>query len=406
MGIMKRQDSTTGPWVLLPPNYASINAVVACSIVFTLLATIVVGLRISIRRSRTHLCAEDWLIVAALPFMYAEAVTALMAVYRGGVGYSTIEVFNADPNILTISLQCLFAMELIYAILITLIKLSVLAMYRSLFPTPLLRKGTDILGVAVILWWLAVVLVTFLQSRPLNALWDLRFFSTAVFLDKVGLFLGNAIPNIIIDVFILALPLYEVATLQMVLVKKTGVFMIFLFGGVTVVISGLRLQSGMSLLTDPTADVTHSAGSLWAWTVVETSMGIICACLPTVGGAIVGIIVRLITTPKATVRNESTSKRSGFKPIGTIGGGSGRAIHRPAFAKVKGDDSTGSFERLEDESGETSVTNLWPKGYQGERETTVSGRRISSEQSDDIPLSSITVKQEMCWSESKAASSP
>lgn len=129
-------------------------------------------------------------------------------------------------------------------------------------------------------------------------------------------------------------------------------------------------------------------------------MGIICACLPTVGGPIVTMVVKRTTTPKPTQRNESSSRKSGFK---TIGGSSSKAINRPAFSKVKGDDGTGSFERLNDESNIVSPTNLWPQGYRGERHTTVSGNRPPSQRSDDIPLTSITVKQEMSWSESKAA---
>jgi hypothetical protein len=144
-------------------------------------------------------------------------------------------------------------------------------------------------------------------------------------------------------------------------------------------------------------------GPLWAWTVTEPAMGIVCACLPTVGGPIIGTAVRMITPRKPTQHNESTSKKASFKTIATIGGSSAKIINRPAFSKVKGDDGTGSFERLHDGAGEPSTTNLWPQGYHGERETTVSGRRTPSERDDDIPLTSITVKQEMSWTESRAA---
>lgn len=122
-------------------------------------------------------------------------------------------------------------MEIIYSILITLIKLSVLAVYRSIFPTTFMHRGTCVLGALVMAWWMAVFLVTFLQSRPLNGLWDFSVAATAQYMDSLDLFLGNAIPNIIIDVFILVLPIYEVAKLQMTRVKKTAVLAIFLLGG-------------------------------------------------------------------------------------------------------------------------------------------------------------------------------
>ncbi|KAF3013557.1 hypothetical protein E8E14_010598 [Neopestalotiopsis sp. 37M] len=147
------------------------------------------------------------------------------------------------------------AMEVLYSILITLVKLSVLVMYRRVFPTTLVLRGTYVLGALSIAWWIAVILVTFLQCTPLNGMWELFTVKTTC-MDKLGLFIGNAIPNLSIDVLILALPLYEVARLQMTKLKKTGILAIFLLGGVTVVIGGLRLSSGLDLLSDPDSDYT------------------------------------------------------------------------------------------------------------------------------------------------------
>lgn len=147
-------------------------------------------------------------------------------------------------------------------------------------------------------------------------------------------------------------------------------------------------------------------GPLWAWTVVEPAMGIVCACLPTVGGPVVGMIVKTITTSKHSEPLESTRKnKRSSKVIQIVGSSSTRGITRPAFSSKSkgGESSNGSFERLNDSGGETSPTNLWPKGYRGERDVTVSGRRTSSDRTEDIPLTSITVRQEMSWSESKAA---
>jgi hypothetical protein len=73
---------------------------------------------------------------------------------------------------LTNSKQCLFTVEVIYTTLLTLIKLSIIAMYRRVFPTTLIWRGCHVLGSMVLAWWVAVTLVTFLQCRPLKALWD------------------------------------------------------------------------------------------------------------------------------------------------------------------------------------------------------------------------------------------
>jgi hypothetical protein len=131
-------------------------------------------------------------------------------------------------------------------------------------------------------------------------------------------------------------------------------------------------------------------------------MGIICSCLPVIGGPVVGVLVKVMAyrpTPR-----EGTSKKSSLKTLVTIGGGSAKGINRPAFSKVTGDDGTGSFERLNDiESAGPRPPSLWPQGYQGERQTTVTGRPTTgATQSDDIPLTSIAVRQEVSWAESKS----
>jgi hypothetical protein len=116
-----------------------------------------------------------------------------------------------------------------YVILIALIKMSVLSMYRRIFPTPFVTYGSYVLAVVVLLWWLAVTLLTFLQCIPLESLWNTAI--TGVCVDRMVIFMVNAIPNITTDVLILMLPLYEVIRLQMGLPKKIGVSAIFILAG-------------------------------------------------------------------------------------------------------------------------------------------------------------------------------
>lgn len=127
-------------------------------------------------------------------------------------------------------------------------------------------------------------------------------------------------------------------------------------------------------------------------------MAIICACLPSVGPQCVLRVKKLLPSSKA--RNETIKNGASHKTIATIGGGSGRPINR--LSKL-GDNGTRSFERLDDdpELGAASTPGLWPKGYHAERSTTVSGRYTPNEQGPAIPLTSISVTQEMSWDESR-----
>jgi hypothetical protein len=121
--------------------------------------------------------------------------------------------------------------EIIYAALITLIKLSILAMYRRIFPTSMVTWGSYVLGAVIMMWWFAVTIVTFLQCQPLNRLWDMTV-TEGTCMNRFNLFIGNAIPNIATDILILGLPVYEVSRLQMELSRKLGISGMFLLGGV------------------------------------------------------------------------------------------------------------------------------------------------------------------------------
>lgn len=150
-------------------------------------------------------------------------------------------------------------------------------------------------------------------------------------------------------------------------------------------------------------------------------MGLVCACLPTVGPWVVAKLHNEIGTMRGktpTDKESGSSLKPYSKTLRTFGGGvargSGRGGSRvnsaPVASRVKGDNGTGSFERLHDDESlalhdDGQPPGLWPGGYQSERETTISGKRASSEGPEGIPLESIGVRQELSWAESKKGDS-
>ena len=116
-----------------------------------------------------------------------------------------------------------------------LIKFSILSLYCRIFPTRTLKLGAYILGIIVLLWWLATILVSFFQCQPIAMNWNRALSGTGGHcLDDVKFFLGNAIPNVVTDVLILALPVREVWQLQLPKSQKLAVVGMFLLGGLSV----------------------------------------------------------------------------------------------------------------------------------------------------------------------------
>jgi hypothetical protein len=112
------------------------------------------------------------------------------------------------------------------------VKLSVLAFYWRIFPTTAVKLGCRLIGAACVLWLIATEIVNFLQCRPLQAYWhpEIQTLPTTHCLDTILFFLGASSANTCVDFFTLALPMQEIARLQISRRKKIAIAGIFLLG--------------------------------------------------------------------------------------------------------------------------------------------------------------------------------
>lgn len=116
----------------------------------------------------------------------------------------------------------------LYFTLIALVKASILTMYCRIFPTGFMKKGAVILGIAVAMWWVAVILVTIFQCKPIHKVYDP--FVAGVCINTSHFHFGSSVPNIVQDVLILALPTHEVWKLRIPRRQKLAIAGVFLLG--------------------------------------------------------------------------------------------------------------------------------------------------------------------------------
>ena len=109
------------------------------------------------------------------------------------------------------------------------IKLSILLFYRRLFSTKRFKLATVIVGVIVLLWWLAVILVQVLQCRPIQGIWDPTLPRKCI--NETLYYIGVAVPNVATDIIMLCLPVRMVWRLHASLVHKVALTLTFLTGG-------------------------------------------------------------------------------------------------------------------------------------------------------------------------------
>lgn len=124
--------------------------------------------------------------------------------------------------------KLLLAFECVYVTAVMMVKLSVLAMYFRIFPTRSFRIGGGIIAATVVAWWIAIWAVCIWQCDPIKRAWLPWIDGTCINLKAS--FIGNAIPNIISDIAILAMPVGQVWKLHLPTAQKLSLCFMFLLG--------------------------------------------------------------------------------------------------------------------------------------------------------------------------------
>ncbi|TDZ39707.1 Satratoxin biosynthesis SC1 cluster protein 4 [Colletotrichum trifolii] len=148
----------------------------------------------------------------------------------------------------------------------------------------------DRAGLSYLLWGTVVfnfvntvvfVIVGIFQCTPISyywTRWDGEHQGTCININAVPW--ANAIISIVLDLWMLYLPLSRIRTLNLHWWKKLAVAMMFCVGTFVTIISILRLRSLVMFAKslNPTWDQFDMA----FWTTLEVPTGIICCCLPAI----------------------------------------------------------------------------------------------------------------------------
>ncbi|OAQ65351.2 hypothetical protein VFPPC_06466 [Pochonia chlamydosporia 170] len=259
--------------------------IVATSVVTWFLAIIAIILRLLSRRMKgIELWLDDWLIIAALFPSCAHVFGMAGYAVSRGLGQ---HIWVTPPDSTRAWALGLFIAELGYFFTLICVKWSILAFYwRSFHIRRSIRIPIWTLATVVLLWGIAVILVTIFQCQPTHAFWS-RFdpvnprspsdYHCGV--EDTKFFYGNAIPTIITDILMLLLPAPYIYTLQLRKGQKFALAGIFLVGLFVTLVSVIRLNYLLKgNLQDP--DITWNFVDIGLWSVIEGNIAMVCACLP------------------------------------------------------------------------------------------------------------------------------
>lgn len=239
------------------------------------LSGITVACRLAVRRTtRAGLWYDDYVMIAALLFSYGTGLAVLFGLHfsRKTVGTDRIKATEKW-------FEAIYAIEQVYTPTIALVKSSILLFYARVFPGVRFRRYLYGLGAVVALWWIACQFTTIFECTPIHFFWTQNP-TTGHCINVKSYFIGQAIPNIITDIFIMALPLPLIWKLNLPQKQKFALSGIFLLGGFVTFSSIYRLVHLINLLKVSYDYPGFPYVTSVMWTVIEINMAIVSACLP------------------------------------------------------------------------------------------------------------------------------
>ncbi|KAK1594576.1 CFEM domain-containing protein [Colletotrichum navitas] len=265
---------------------------------------------------------DDWFILITLCSGLPSTVINSVGLGAHGLGR---DIWTLSPDTITSFGYWFYIMEILYFAQVTLLKMSLLFFYMRIFshnaPMRQLIWGTVAFNAV---FGTTFIFLAVFQCSPISfywTKWDQEH--SGVCLNVNGIGWANAGISIILDCWMLGLPLSQISTLNLHWKKKISVALMFFVGTFVTVVSILRLQSLVQF--EKSQNPTWDQFGVAVWSTVEINVGIICACLPAVRVILVRLFPKILGSTrtggsqaaKYYVNSSSNGPRSRARTLGT-----------------------------------------------------------------------------------------
>ncbi|APA06872.1 predicted protein [Sclerotinia sclerotiorum 1980 UF-70] len=262
------------------------NLAIAAAAVFIPVCSATVGLRIYARYlKKVGLGADDYLIMGALVFVIGMGVAIMAEVGLKQLGYPapapSTRIGKPDSNI------AFWPGELLQIPALGLVKLSLILFYRRVFTrnaAPRFNIVTWFMIIIILIWTLSFFFsILFICGLDFSAYWTSTIVEKAHCVDTDRLHNAFAISDVVTDFVIICLPVPMIFGLHLTVARKIGILAIFSLGALTIAASIVRMIvfiQATAVNYDPHADFEFICTSGLYWSMIESGLGIIAACLP------------------------------------------------------------------------------------------------------------------------------
>lgn len=254
------------------PTNSNGDAIIRSTAIMVVLSTISVGLRFLARaRTKAKTGADDWWAVTSLIFFDLYMGLQIWSVLSGGAGHPLTTLPHPALELLLKSLQ----IEISFSVTTTAAaKISVLCLYRRVFPITSISRASLAVGLLVVACWLTSIFGAIFRCIPVQAAWQKLLPARCI--NFAAFFLGVELFNCTLDIIILSMPIPVIRGLQMPLRRKIQLIIIFLLGGFVLIAGVIRMATSYRADSNDLNFI-----NLLIWATIENGLAIICACLPT-----------------------------------------------------------------------------------------------------------------------------
>ncbi|KAI1264010.1 hypothetical protein F5Y18DRAFT_93432 [Xylariaceae sp. FL1019] len=221
---------------------------------------------------------DDWVALSSVPFIVTEFALIFYMLSLGlGRHANTLSAEQIAGNLATI-----YVVYFIYDTALFLTKLSALLFLGRVFPSYANQAWFNwalwtIHGFNVS-WLLGIVFGTLFMCNPVAKGYDPNI--TGHCNDIGALWLGSAIPSVVIDLIILLLPLPKVWALQMSGARKIGITIAFVLGYIVIIVSLGRLITVVKSEAELASDLTFIGVPALYWLCSEAPITLSSICVP------------------------------------------------------------------------------------------------------------------------------
>jgi hypothetical protein len=245
-------------------------------------------------------------------------------------------------TILILFSQLFLAAEVIYVVVLAATKISILAFYFRVFRRPVFLKAVWATVIFVMVSTIITMFLIIFQCNPVSGAWDRTKPNKCMSLN--GLAYSASGISIGQDIFILVLPISELAGLQMTMTKKLNVLAMFGVGAMFVTFSlshnlaetrwtrSNRVSFHSATITSiirlkfivsfgSSKDTTWDSITPALWSLIEINVAMICACLPAIRALLSKVLPSIfdIGSEKSRLgytRSEANNKNNGTNNSG------------------------------------------------------------------------------------------